>query len=109
MDKVLTDKYNFSEKDTKDMVDFLVPILDFDPEKRPTAAQCLNHPWMSAGPRTLQPSITTTQPDVINEELSERRKKEAAEKESVEIGLRKIAIKGTSEPPKDSQPLKSSK
>ncbi|QCD88080.1 Protein kinase [Vigna unguiculata] len=109
MDKVLMDKYNFSEQDTKDMVDFLVPILDFVPEKRPTAAQCLSHPWLNAGPRTLQPSITSTQPDAINEELSERRKKEAAEKESVEIGLRNIAIKGTSEPLKDTQPLKSSK
>lgn len=109
MNKVLMDKYNFSEQDTKDMVDFLVPMLDFVPEMRPTAAQCLSHPWMNAGPRTLQPSIPTAQPDAMNEELSERRKREAAEKESVEIGLRNIAIKGTSEPLKDSQPLKSSK
>ncbi|BAT90480.1 hypothetical protein LR48_Vigan08g143900 [Vigna angularis] len=109
MDKVLMDKYNFSEQDTKDMVDFLVPILDFVPEKRPTAAQCLSHPWLNAGPRTLQPSITSAQPDAVNEELSERRKREAAEKESVEIGLRNIAIKGTSEPLKDSQSVKSSK
>ncbi|RDX76090.1 dsk1 [Mucuna pruriens] len=105
MDKVLMEKYNFSEQDTNDLVDFLVPILDFVPEKRPTAAQCLNHPWISAGPRTLEPSITTVQPDAINEELSERRKRERAEKEAVEIGLRNIAIKGTLEPPKDSQPL----
>ncbi|XP_014520395.1 SRSF protein kinase 1 [Vigna radiata var. radiata] len=109
IDKVLMDKYNFSEQDTKDMVDFLVPILDFVPEKRPTAAQCLSHPWLNTGPRTLQPSITSVQPDAVNEELSERRKREAAEKESVEIGLRNIAIKGTSEPLKDSQPLKSPK
>ncbi|KAK7341935.1 hypothetical protein VNO80_24876 [Phaseolus coccineus] len=109
MNKVLMDKYNFSEQDTKDMVDFLVPMLDFVPEMRPTAAQCLSHPWMSVGPRTLQPSIPTAQPDAMNEELSERRKREASEKESVEIGLRNIAIKGTSEPLKDSQPLKSSK
>ncbi|KAK7404813.1 hypothetical protein VNO78_05785 [Psophocarpus tetragonolobus] len=105
MDKVLMEKYNFSEQDTKDLVDFLVPILDFVPEKRPTAAQCLSHPWMSAGPRTLEPSITTAQPDAINEELSERKKRETA----VEIGLRNVTIKGIYEPLKDSQPLKSSK
>ncbi|TKY67130.1 kinase dsk1 [Spatholobus suberectus] len=109
MDKVLMEKYNFSEQDTNDLVDFLIPILDFVPEKRPTAAQCLSHPWLSAGPRTLEPSITTMQPDAINEELSERRKGERAEKEAVETGLRNIAIKGTPEPLKDSQPLKSSK
>ncbi|KAL2984286.1 hypothetical protein AAZX31_12G079800 [Glycine max] len=109
MDKVLMDKYNFNEQDTNDLVDFLVPILDFVPEKRPTAAQCLSHPWMSAGPRTLESSITTVQPDAINEELSKRRKRETAEKEAVEIGLRNISIKETSEPLKDSQPLKSFK
>ena len=87
----------------------LIAILDFVPEKRPTAAQCLSHPWMSAGPRTLESSITTVQPDAINEELSKRRKRETAEKEAVEIGLRNISIKETSEPLKDSQPLKSFK
>ncbi|XP_020214880.1 protein kinase dsk1 [Cajanus cajan] len=109
MDKVLMEKYNFSEQDTNDLVDFLVPLLDFDPEKRPTAAQCLSHRWISAGPQTRVPSITTVQPDAINEELSERRKREKAEKEAVEIDLMNIAIKGTPKPLKDPQPLKSNK
>lgn len=108
MDKVLKEKYNFSDQDTNDLVDFLVPLLDFDPEKRPTAAQCLSHPWMCAGPQTLEPSMTTLRPDAINEESSERRKREKAE-EAMEIGLRNIAIKGKPEPVKDSQSLKSSK
>nr|TKS00101.1 hypothetical protein D5086_0000186450 [Populus alba] len=50
--KVLMEKYDFSEQDANDMTDFLVPILDFVPEKRPTAAQCLSHPldhcWSSS-------------------------------------------------------------
>ncbi|XP_027347264.1 SRSF protein kinase 2-like [Abrus precatorius] len=109
MDKVLMEKYNFSEQDATDMVDFLVPILDFVPEKRPTAALCLSHPWISAGPRTLEPSITTMLPDAINEELLEKKKRERAEQEVVEIALRNAAISGTPEPLKDSQPQKSSK
>ncbi|KAK7262222.1 hypothetical protein RJT34_29785 [Clitoria ternatea] len=109
LDKVLMEKYNFSEQDANDMVDFLVPILDFVPENRPTAAQCLSHPWINAGPRTLLPSTTSMQSDAINEELSEKRKREKAELEVVEIGLRNITIDGTPEPLKDSQHLKSSK
>ncbi|KAJ1385495.1 Serine/threonine-protein kinase, active site [Sesbania bispinosa] len=109
INKVLTEKYDFSDQDANDMADFLVPILDFVPEKRPTAAQCLSHPWISAGPRTLEPSMTIMQPDTINEELSETRKREKAEQELLEVGVRNIAINGTPELLKDSQPLKSSK
>ncbi|KAK7312620.1 hypothetical protein VNO77_36607 [Canavalia gladiata] len=109
MDKVLMEKYSFSEQDANDMVDFLVSILDFVPEKRPTAAQCLSHPWISAGARTLEPSVTTMRPDAINDELSEKRKRERAGQEAVEIGLRNIAINGIPEPLKDTQPPKSSK
>ena len=36
------------------MANFLLPILAFDPEKRPTAGQCLHHPWIDPGPRRLQ-------------------------------------------------------
>ncbi|CAJ2654561.1 SRSF protein kinase 2-like [Trifolium pratense] len=108
--KILTEKYNFSEQDANDMADFLRPILDFDPEKRPTAAQCLSHPWFSAGPRTLEPSRTNMQPDGINMDSFEKRKKEQekAEHELVEVGVRNIAIDGSPVSLKDSQPVKSS-
>ncbi|CAM8894736.1 unnamed protein product [Rhodiola kirilowii] len=55
--KVLIEKYEFNEQDADDMVSFLVPILDFVPEKRPSAAQCLLHPWIAGGPRVLEPSL----------------------------------------------------
>ncbi|MED6167128.1 hypothetical protein PIB30_116151, partial [Stylosanthes scabra] len=58
------EKYDFSEQDANDMAGFIIPLLDFVPDKRPTAAQCLTHPWLSAGPRTLKPSSTTVQPAV---------------------------------------------
>ncbi|KAI0500106.1 hypothetical protein KFK09_018314 [Dendrobium nobile] len=47
IDKLLVDKYKFSESDAREFFDFLVPLLDFTPEKRPTAAQCLQHPWLN--------------------------------------------------------------
>lgn len=43
---VLTDKYNWSPQDAKDFAAFLRPMLDFDPNRRATAAECLQHPWL---------------------------------------------------------------
>ncbi|KAI4322351.1 hypothetical protein L6164_022055 [Bauhinia variegata] len=102
LNKVLMEKYDFSEQDVNDMADFLVPMLDFVPEKRPTAAQCLNHPWISAGPRVLQPSLTITQSEGMSEKM-----KEKAEQEAVEVGVGNIAIDATPKPLKESQPIKS--
>ncbi|XP_021751705.1 SRSF protein kinase 3-like [Chenopodium quinoa] len=47
LDRLLVDKYKFSEEDARDFADFLCPIFDFAPEKRPTAEQCLQHPWLN--------------------------------------------------------------
>lgn len=44
---MLVEKYEWDPKDAKDFADFLQPMLEFDPETRATAAQCLTHPWLS--------------------------------------------------------------
>ncbi|KAG9131038.1 hypothetical protein Leryth_006785 [Lithospermum erythrorhizon] len=49
LDRLLVDKFSFSDSDAKEFAKFLVPILDFDPVKRPTAQQCLQHPWINVG------------------------------------------------------------
>ncbi|KAK1262238.1 Serine/threonine-protein kinase AFC3 [Acorus gramineus] len=46
LDRLLVNKYKFSESDARELADFLTPILNFAPEKRPTAEQCLRHPWL---------------------------------------------------------------
>lgn len=46
LDRLLIEKYKFSESDARELADFLCPLLDFSPEKRPTAGQCLQHPWL---------------------------------------------------------------
>ncbi|WCJ34397.1 Protein kinase superfamily protein [Euphorbia peplus] len=96
LNKVLMEKYEFSEKDANDLTDFLVPILDFVPEKRPTAAQCLLHPWMSSAPLTLQPSSQTETPGSLNSE-----RKEKDEREAMEKGMGNIAINADSKTVKD--------
>ncbi|XP_022751543.1 SRSF protein kinase 1-like [Durio zibethinus] len=47
LDRLLVDKYKFSESDACEFAEFLCPLLDFSPEKRPTAEQCLQHPWLN--------------------------------------------------------------
>ncbi|XP_050228639.1 uncharacterized protein LOC126677868 [Mercurialis annua] len=47
LDRLLVDKYKFPENDAKEFAEFLSPILDFTPEQRPSAQQCLQHPWLN--------------------------------------------------------------
>lgn len=48
LEAVLTEKYEWSSKDAKEFADFLKPMLDFDPDRRATAAECLKHPWLNS-------------------------------------------------------------
>lgn len=49
IDRLLVDKYKISESDAREFSDFLIQLLDFTPVKRPTAGQCLQHPWLASG------------------------------------------------------------
>ncbi|XP_074296479.1 uncharacterized protein LOC141626700 [Silene latifolia] len=50
LDRLLVEKYKFPEIEAREFSDFLRPILDFAPEKRPTAQQCLQHAWLDSNP-----------------------------------------------------------
>uniref|UniRef100_A0A3Q2CGU7 non-specific serine/threonine protein kinase n=1 Tax=Cyprinodon variegatus TaxID=28743 RepID=A0A3Q2CGU7_CYPVA len=43
---VLVEKYNFLLGEASEFSDFLLPMLDYHSERRVTAAQCLQHPWL---------------------------------------------------------------
>eukprot|EP00079_Xenopus_tropicalis_P033010 XP_017946781.1 PREDICTED: SRSF protein kinase 1 isoform X4 [Xenopus tropicalis] len=43
---VLVEKYEWAEEDAAGFTDFVMPMLELAPEKRATASQCLNHPWL---------------------------------------------------------------
>lgn len=47
LQEVLIEKYRWNESDARDFADFLQPMLEFDPELRATAEQCLAHPWLT--------------------------------------------------------------
>lgn len=100
LNKVLMEKYDFSEQDASDMADFLVPILDFVPEKRPSAAQLLLHPWIDAGPRLRQPAEPSDRGASEKERKeNEKQKKEKDEREAMATELGNIAIDSASKEP----------
>ncbi|GFZ02457.1 ser/arg-rich protein kinase 4 [Actinidia rufa] len=92
LNKVLSEKYEFNEQDASALADFLLPILDFVPENRPTAAQCLLHPWISSGPRLLEPSLPSIQSQADDTVNSEKNKRDEEEREAMEVGMGNIAI-----------------
>lgn len=103
LSKVLLEKYDFNEQDANGMADFLVPILDFVPEKRPTAGQCLLHPWMNAGPCLLEPSVPSSNHNSAADgaAISDQKKKDKDEREAMEAGMGNIAINSDSKPHTD--------
>lgn len=48
LDEVLMQKYEWSVEEATQFADFLRPMLEFDPDRRATAAQCLDHPWLKS-------------------------------------------------------------
>ncbi|XP_057480206.1 uncharacterized protein LOC130767390 [Actinidia eriantha] len=105
LNKVLVEKYEFNEQDASDLADFLLPILDFVPEKRPTAAQCLSHPWISAGPWLLEPSVSGSQPQATDNGTPAK-KREKDEREAMEVGVGNMVINGASKPNSTVEPPK---
>lgn len=67
LDRVLVEKYDFSQHDAKELSDFLLPLLDFVPEKRPTASQCLLHPWLNVGPHPAEAALSSNPNQAVSE------------------------------------------
>jgi len=45
--RLLMQKYRFKKEEAEMFSDFLLPILQWEPSKRPTAQHLLSHPWLS--------------------------------------------------------------
>lgn len=106
LNKVLMEKYDFSERDANDLAEFLVPILDFVPEKRPSAGECLAHSWIAGGPHRLKPSPPSQGKPLDTAAGLDKQKREKDEREAMERGMGNIAI-STMEPKSRKLPLSS--
>ncbi|CAI9105512.1 OLC1v1004443C1 [Oldenlandia corymbosa var. corymbosa] len=101
LSKVLMEKYEFNERDATELADFLLPILDFVPDKRPTAAQCLSHSWMNNVPRHIAPSSGKTSIPALENGSAREKKKEKDEREAMEARVGNMNIDGSSKLDKD--------
>ncbi|XP_034541050.1 SRSF protein kinase 3 [Notolabrus celidotus] len=45
---VLVEKYGWAHEDAGHFTHFLLPMLEMVPEKRASASECLNHPWINS-------------------------------------------------------------
>lgn len=45
--EVLTEKYEWDSNEAREFTNFLRPMLDFDPNRRATAEECLKHSWLN--------------------------------------------------------------
>ncbi|XP_010781241.1 SRSF protein kinase 2 [Notothenia coriiceps] len=45
---VLVEKYGWAHEDAGLFTQFLLPMLEMVPEKRASAGECLNHPWLNS-------------------------------------------------------------
>ena len=45
--EVLTEKYEWTQRDAAEFSDFLLPMLNYNIFERATALDCLNHPWIA--------------------------------------------------------------
>ena len=57
--EVLREKYEWPHQKALAFQDFLLPMLEFDPKKRASAATCLKHPWLQSAPSTTMPKDDT--------------------------------------------------
>uniref|UniRef100_A0A803MZR6 non-specific serine/threonine protein kinase n=1 Tax=Chenopodium quinoa TaxID=63459 RepID=A0A803MZR6_CHEQI len=105
LNKVLVEKYEFNEQDANELAEFLVPILDFVPDKRPSAGQCLSHPWIAGGIPRVEPSPPESQ--AVDSTALDKTEKEKDDREAMEKGMGSIAISTDLKPSK--QPLSSPK
>ncbi|EGG25354.1 putative protein serine/threonine kinase [Cavenderia fasciculata] len=47
---VFTEKYKFTQEEAKQFESFLLPMLNYNTEKRATAKECINHPFLKDVP-----------------------------------------------------------
>ncbi|CAG9759306.1 unnamed protein product [Ceutorhynchus assimilis] len=47
LEDILQKKYDWSLGDAQEFAAFLLPMLQYDVDKRATASECLKHPWLS--------------------------------------------------------------
>jgi len=91
---VLTEKYAWSEEDAKEMCDFLLPMLSWQPSKRQSASEALKHSW-------IQPREGEVDEYVKTEKVEPKSEKELPSESAVETELNEVSDTQTPETPEE--------
>ena len=68
----LKKRYKWSDEDAQEFAEFLLPMLDYDPRRRATAAQCLRHPWLQTRQRPASSAaMDPSSPPAVQQESVE--------------------------------------
>ncbi|KAJ3411941.1 serine/threonine protein kinase, CMGC group [Chytridiales sp. JEL 0842] len=74
--EVLMEKYHFSKEDANSISEFILPMIEINPEKRATAAEMLTNPWIA------DVEISESEEPVhIHEGIGPRSSKESSDEE----------------------------
>lgn len=67
---VLKKRYKWDAHKAKSFAEFLLPMLEYDPKRRATASQCLQHPWLtgSSGATPVQKDAQKENAEVLEKE-----------------------------------------
>ena len=76
------EKYRIKEIEAQALTDFLMPMLDYFPERRATAQQMLNNPWLNMPPNF---DFSMTEREYERMIMIKKNKKEKIQNEEVTV------------------------
>ena len=90
--KVLEEKYKFKPKEAYAFANFLLPMLEWDPEKRASAKTMLDHEWLKM-PSNYDTRYTEQELQLKQQkQLEERQKKQEAQEKGLDFDDDEVRI-----------------
>ncbi|MCQ2817936.1 MAG: hypothetical protein MJ252_11785, partial [archaeon] len=85
VDQILMKKYKIKQHEAKALADFLLPMLEYYPEKRASAREMLNHPWLKMEPNFdyWMSDLEVETMNLINNTKKEKKEKEEKEEKNI--------------------------
>ncbi|MCQ2821520.1 MAG: hypothetical protein MJ252_30040, partial [archaeon] len=87
VDEILMKKYKIKHSEAKALAEFLLPMLEYYPEKRASAREMLNHPWLKMEPNFdyWMSDWEVEKMNLINNNKKEMKEKEEKEEKETKI------------------------
>lgn len=95
--ELLRKRYKWDADKAASFAQFLLPMLEYDPKRRATASQCLQHPWLtgSSGATPVQKDAQKEDAEVVEKEtemeVQQDEKKDLGEIERMDVAEDRLA------------------